>query len=65
MTENEKAQRYNDLIREHDRLDHEVSKLRATNGGINLSEDIEKQIHELQVRKENVALEVKKMFPLN
>lgn len=60
--DNEKAQMYDNLIREHDRLDYEVSKLRATNGGINLSEDIERQIHELQVKKENIALRIQKMF---
>lgn len=59
---NDKANEYNNLLREHDRLDYEISKLRATNGGINLSEQIEKEIHELQLKKEQISLKIIKMF---
>lgn len=59
---NEKAERYNQLVRENDFLDHKISQLRATNGGINLSEDIEKQIHQLQQKKVAINEEIMKMY---
>ena len=59
---NEKANRYTELIRESDFLDHQISKLRATNGGINLSEEIEKEIYQLQLRKEKIGQELMKLY---
>lgn len=59
---NEKAERYNQLIRESDQLDYEISKLRATNAGINLSELTEREIYRLQLRKEQIAKEIMGMF---
>ncbi len=60
--DNQKAQRYNEILAEHDALDYKISKLRATNGGINLSEQIEKEIYDLQLKKEKLEIEYKKMF---
>lgn len=62
---NEKAERYNQLIRESDQLDYEISKLRATNAGINLSELTEMEIHRLQLRKEQIQKEVMGMIKDN
>lgn len=59
---NEKAEKYNQLLRENDILDHKISQLKATNAGINLSEETEGQILQLQQRKVAINDEIMRMF---
>lgn len=59
---NEKAQKYDQLIREHDALDYQISKLRATNAGINIPEHVEKEIYQFQLKKEKIQKEIQKLF---
>ena len=50
----DKADKYNQMIARYDKLEHIISQLKATNGGINLSQDICTRIE--NIKKEQQLL---------
>lgn len=52
-----KAIRYQQLMLEYDHLAHKVSQLKATNGGINLSDEILNNIKILEGKQHNIEQE--------
>jgi len=48
----DKAERYQQLLMEYDKLDHKISQLKSTNGGINLSSEILSNIRDIKIRQQ-------------
>lgn len=60
MTQNEKAERYDQLVREGDRIQHQLSKLQSQSAGINTKSaeydiEVEKHRQELLVLEQELA----------
>lgn len=53
----DKALRYQQLMLDYDRLAHKISQLKATNAGINLSDEILNEIKLLQDKQFNIEQE--------
>lgn len=63
MENNEtKARLYDNLIIEGDALQRQIGTLKATNGGINLSDDILRQIAVLEQKKEDLHVRLQELF---
>jgi hypothetical protein len=50
----DKARKFEQLMLEYDKLAHRISQLKSTNGGINLSDEILKEIDELKIKQNDI-----------
>jgi uncharacterized protein YdcH (DUF465 family) len=57
MTESEKSEAYFQLMMKYDKLDHKISQLKASNGGINISEETLKEINTLKNQQQTIINE--------
>jgi hypothetical protein len=57
----DKAVKFEQLMLEYDKLAHKVSQLKAINGGINLSPEVEAEIEKLKKKQEAIEAEAMRM----
>jgi len=63
MTQNEKAERYDFLVREGDRIQFQLSKLQSQNAGINTkSDEYNKEVDKLRRGLQGLEDEMAKLF---
>ena len=62
MTQEEKANRYDSLVREGDIVQREMSKLKSTNLGFNQSTEYDNKLNELKNKLIYLEGEIKKLF---
>lgn len=63
MTQEQKAERYDVLVREGDVVNNKISKLKSQNAGINTkSVEYEKELRELNNRLDYLQNEVNRMW---
>jgi cell division protein FtsB len=56
-----KAEEYLTLMMRYDKIDHQISQLKATNGGINISEEILNTINTLKVKQQEIVNEAARL----
>jgi len=63
MTQTEKAERYDYLVREGDKVQFQLSKLKSQNAGINTkSDEYNVEVGKLQFKMDSLEREMSKLF---
>lgn len=56
-----KAEEYLQLMMKYDKIDHQISQLKATNGGINLTQEVLNTINTLQTKQQHLVNEAARL----
>ena len=64
MTEENKASRYDEILRLADKTNQELSKLKSENIGINSTHEKDRKIHQLKNKLSFYENEMKKLFTI-
>lgn len=62
MRNDKKAEEYDAILRMGDKIQRQISSLKATNAGINLSEQIVNEIAELEKQKAELQNKLQNLF---
>lgn len=62
MTTEQKAARYDFLVREGDVIQRAISKLKSNNLGVNVDPSYDKELNDLNVKLKHLQTELNKLF---
>ena len=63
MNNEEKAQVYHSLLLQHDKLDGQVSDIKAEAAGMTLNDNQKKRLNELEIKKAQIVDKAQSLFP--
>ena len=62
MTNEQKAEKYHQLLLSHDKLDARVADIKSESAGMTLNADQEKRINEIEVEKSKIVYDAQQLF---